>query len=211
MFNDTLTSRKKFFQTIHPKWRGSLLTAETLHDSADERMDSNPYHLTQMFHAAFNAPVAADLVLSPSVSDRQRRLKLILEEFLELCEGMGFELEIDGVRFSQGFERLDVAHIEGSRYCPVETADALGDLNVVVNGTAVEFGIPMPAVNIEIFLSNMTKLGDDGQPIVNGVTANYREGEVYYRSDVPIGKILKGPNYVSPNIPLLLYKHIKGE
>lgn len=63
----------------------------------------------------------------------------------------------------------------------------LADLLYVVYGTGVAFGIPLDAVFEEVHKSNMSKLGEDGKPI--------------YRKD---GKVLKGPNYNSPNIMKVL-------
>ena len=71
----------------------------------------------------------------------------------------------------------------------VEVADALGDMLYILCGTMIEHGLQdkMAAVFDEIQESNMSKLGDDGQPI--------------YRED---GKVLKGPNYFKPNISKIL-------
>lgn len=69
----------------------------------------------------------------------------------------------------------------------VETADALGDIIYVVVGFALELGVDLDAVIGEIQASNMTKLGADGQ--------------VTRRED---GKVLKGPNYVKPDIAKVL-------
>jgi predicted HAD superfamily Cof-like phosphohydrolase len=69
----------------------------------------------------------------------------------------------------------------------VEVADALGDLIYVVCGYALEAGINLKAVVEEIHASNMTKLDADGS--------------VIRRED---GKILKGPNYLKPDIAAVL-------
>lgn len=71
----------------------------------------------------------------------------------------------------------------------VEVADALGDMLYILCGTIIEHGLQhkIEAVFNEIQRSNMSKLGDDGQPI--------------YRED---GKVLKGPNYFKPNIEAIL-------
>lgn len=76
----------------------------------------------------------------------------------------------------------DVPHLYDD-YEPdlVGMADALGDIAYVVYGAALAFGIDLDAVVDEIHRSNMSKLGADGKPI--------------YRAD---GKVLKGPNYVTP-------------
>lgn len=65
----------------------------------------------------------------------------------------------------------------------IEAADALGDLDYVVQGSNISFGFPSEAILEEIHASNMSKLGEDGKPI--------------YREDA---KVLKGPNYFKPNI-----------
>lgn len=63
--------------------------------------------------------------------------------------------------------KFGVAHIEGSQYDPIETADGLAALKVIANGTAIAFGIPMPEVDWEVFCSNMSKLDDSWNPIIN--------------------------------------------
>src|SRR5690606_9417297 len=71
----------------------------------------------------------------------------------------------------------------------VEVADALGDMLYILCGTIIEHGMQhkIDEVFDEIQKSNMSKLGEDGEPI--------------YRED---GKVLKGPNYFVPNISKIL-------
>lgn len=71
----------------------------------------------------------------------------------------------------------------------VEVADALGDMLYILCGTIIEHGMQHKIEEVfqEIQRSNMSKLGNDGQPI--------------YRED---GKVLKGPNYFKPNIKSIL-------
>lgn len=66
----------------------------------------------------------------------------------------------------------------------IEVADALGDMLYILCGTIIEHGMQDIIEDIfhEIQRSNMSKLGEDGEPI--------------YRKD---GKVLKGPNYFKPN------------
>lgn len=73
----------------------------------------------------------------------------------------------------------------------VEIADALGDQLYILVGTIIAHGMGGIIENVfnEIHLSNMSKLGEDGNPI--------------YRKD---GKVLKGPNYFAPNINQFLNK-----
>ena len=77
-------------------------------------------------------------------------------------------------------EELNVG-IEGMDI--VEIADALTDILYVVYGAGHAFGIDLDACFKEVHDSNMSKLGEDGKPI--------------YRED---GKVLKGPNYRSPDL-----------
>ena len=71
----------------------------------------------------------------------------------------------------------------------IETIDALTDIQYVLDGTYLEFG--MADIKDEAFArvqaSNMSKLGEDGQPI--------------YRED---GKVLKGPNFFKPDFTDLI-------
>ena len=73
----------------------------------------------------------------------------------------------------------------------VEVADALGDMLYILCGTIIEHGMQHKIEEVfnEIQRSNMSKLGEDGEPI--------------YRAD---GKVLKGPNYFKPQIKEILEK-----
>jgi len=64
-----------------------------------------------------------------------------------------------------------------------EILKELADLVYVVYGFAATFGWDLDEAVRRVHASNMSKLGDDGQPI--------------YRED---GKVLKGPNYEPPNL-----------
>lgn len=71
----------------------------------------------------------------------------------------------------------------------VEVADALGDMMYILCGTILSHGMQHKIEEVfeEIQRSNMSKLGEDGEPI--------------YRED---GKVLKGPNYFKPNIAKII-------
>lgn len=69
----------------------------------------------------------------------------------------------------------------------VAIADALGDIEYVLCGTASAYGISLNAIVAEIHRSNMTKVGKDGK--------------VSYRED---GKVSKGPDYQPPDIEAVL-------
>jgi len=67
----------------------------------------------------------------------------------------------------------------------VDIADALGDQLYILCGTILRHGMQHIIEDVfdEIQASNMSKLGDDGKPVL--------------RED---GKILKGPQYFRPNL-----------
>jgi predicted HAD superfamily Cof-like phosphohydrolase len=70
----------------------------------------------------------------------------------------------------------------------VEEAHELADLVYVCYWHAHARGIPLDAVVAEIHNANLTKLGDDGQPV----------------RDPDTGKVLKGKNYRRPNVRAVL-------
>ena len=65
----------------------------------------------------------------------------------------------------------------------IEVADALSDLLYVTYGAGHSFGLDLDKCFTEVQRSNMSKLGEDGQPIYN-----------------EHGKVMKGPNYSKPNL-----------
>jgi predicted HAD superfamily Cof-like phosphohydrolase len=67
-------------------------------------------------------------------------------------------------------------------------ADAICDLVYVLVGTAVSYGIPFDRCFAEVQRSNMSKLDENGEPII--------------RED---GKILKGPNFSEPDLRSIIY------
>ena len=65
----------------------------------------------------------------------------------------------------------------------LEVADALTDILYVTYGAGHAFGIDLDKCFDEVQNSNMSKLGDDGNPIYNDS-----------------GKVMKGPKYFKPNL-----------
>ena len=86
--------------------------------------------------SAFGQDVHSELH-KPANAVRGLRLRLLSEEFREYMEA------------------------EKSTN-PVDIADALGDMLVVIYGTAAAYGIDLDAVVREIHASNMTKVQPDG-------------------------------------------------
>lgn len=117
------------------------------------------------FHQTFGAPVL-DSPQIPSQDRCELRIKLIEEEFNEL---------------KQAIKDNDI----------VSVADAVTDLQYVINGLVLEFGLQnvIDACHEEVHSSNMSKLGEDGKPVL--------------RED---GKITKGPNFRPPDLHKIIFK-----
>lgn len=114
----------------------------------------------QEFHETYGLPVE-DEQTTGSEKTKELRINLLQEELDELKEAL-----------------------ENDDY--VETLDALIDLQYVLDGAFLSFGmhgVKMAAFE-EVHRSNMSKLGEDGEPI-------RRESD---------GKVMKGPNYFKPNM-----------
>ena len=154
------------------------------------------------FHEIFGHPVRTTGATADqseiSLDLLRLRLGLIAEEFFELLEASY------GDEAAQAMAEAWKALPENQpdfKETPenslkrdiVEIADALGDLKYVENGMALALGIPLPKVEEEIQRSNLSKLGEDGKPIISDGT------DVY-----PLGKILKGPNYSEPDVASVL-------
>ena len=65
----------------------------------------------------------------------------------------------------------------------LEVADALTDILYVTYGAGHAFGIDLDKCFDEVQNSNMSKLGENGEPIYN-----------------QSGKVMKGPNYFKPDL-----------
>lgn len=165
------------------------------------------------FNNAFERPVHESWT-NMSVTDRILVGKLLLEEVREYIEkGLGLDFVIDGRRFSEAHETMDLEHFEGRVVDPVECVDGLADVNIVIHFNAHWHGFNLDRATTIVNDSNMSKLAADGTPIINGVTEGYRDkanlaehniGEGWaddeegFDPNKPIGKILKGPNYWEP-------------
>lgn len=148
-------------------------------------MPKNEYHDTPVveFHEAFGAPIAWTPTVPP-VERRKLRIKLIFEELLELIDASGLELRADG-RLLVG-QTLSLVEVPDTIDL-VEAADAITDLRYVVDGTSLEWGVPLEKCLREVHRSNMSKLGEDGKPVLR-----------------PDGKVLKGPGFTPPDLATIL-------
>tara|TARA_B100001996_G_scaffold349405_1_gene308092 strand:+ start:2217 stop:2588 length:372 start_codon:yes stop_codon:yes gene_type:complete len=65
----------------------------------------------------------------------------------------------------------------------IEVADALTDILYVTYGAGCAYGVDLDKCFKEVQRANMSKLGNNGRPIYNEK-----------------GKVMKGPNYLPPNL-----------
>ena len=114
------------------------------------------------FHRAFNLPMRQSPSADVDKSLAKLRVALLQEEVGE---------------FITASEKGDLVAI----------ADALADITYVVYGTALTYGIDLDSALREVHRSNMSKLGNDGKPLI--------------RDD---GKVLKSERYFPPDIPSVL-------
>ena len=127
-------------------------------------MIKNELDAVQLFHEAFNIGINHNPTVAVSNKIKELRFNLMKEENEEYLEAV---------------KNNDI----------VEVADALGDMLYILCGTILTHGMQHKITEVfeEIQRSNMSKLGQDGNPI--------------YRED---GKVMKGPNYFKPNIKAIL-------
>lgn len=129
-------------------------------------MSESPWRMVREFHEVFGlahpdrpAPVPAELA-----AVRQR---LLDEEVGEVAEASA------------------AAQRDPSPRRLAELARELADVVYVVYGTAISHGIDLDAVIAEVHRANMSKLGDDGRPVVRD------------------GKVQKGPHFRPPDLAAL--------
>lgn len=132
------------------------------------------------WHAERDIPVGASKFDDPQ--PRERRARLIAEEFCEAMEALGlivettvFGVEAKSIFFHRSRYRLNPK--------PIEFLDALADLDFVCDGSAVEFGWDMDEARRRVQVSNDTKPKERDEN----------------------GKIIKGANFVPPDLRDLVY------
>lgn len=122
---------------------------------------SDMFDSVREWHDAFGVLNSEEPTLD--VPFKTLRESLIIEEFKEVLEA---------------FQNNDIENL----------AKELADLIWVCCGAALTFGIPLDKVFEEVTRSNMSKLDENGKPLL--------------RED---GKILKGPNYSEADIKSILW------
>ena len=106
----------------------------------------------------------------------------------EVKKKPGFSSDkINNLRISLIEEELNEFKDAVSKKDLKEVADALTDILYVTYGAGHALGINLDNCFEEVQKSNMSKLGDDGEPIYN-----------------EHGKVMKGPKYFKPNLKKFL-------
>lgn len=107
--------------------------------------------------------------------------KMMLWEFHKTFVPEGMDVRSIRARLlEEEHKELQEALDSGNREA---IARELADLVYVAYGTALVYDIDLDVALYEVHKSNMTKLGEDGKPIL--------------RED---GKVLKGPNFIPPDM-----------
>lgn len=128
------------------------------------------------FHREFGQPIVDNPSL-PSDERLRLRLRLISEEYGELLEAAGAD-----PRMLRLLKFLIAEIVSSARSVEAnlpELADAMADLDYVVEGTRIEFGIDGAPIAAEVHRANIAKLGGEK------------------RAD---GKIMKPAGWTAPDI-----------
>lgn len=126
------------------------------------------YEMVREFHAAFDLPMSVPFHNDPLLTLRRRLIEEELKEFtMELFNG-AFEVSVEG---------------QISTNTKAKMGKELADLLYVLYGFAVVYGLPIDDVFHRVHLSNMSKLGTDGKPVLREdgkvlKSSNYKEAEV---------------------------------
>ena len=134
--------------------------------------------MTDEFITAMEQPKGVDISEGEQGGVLSMRLCLIREEAEEVEDAVClladkvFNAELLGIDMTEEIKAAKAALLK-----------ELCDLQYVLSGFAVTFGLPLDEAFKRVHESNMSKLGPDGKP--------------FYRED---GKVLKGPNYKKPDL-----------
>jgi predicted HAD superfamily Cof-like phosphohydrolase len=171
---------------------------------------------------------------SPTVPDektRVLRVKLLLEEVLELAEASGVMVclkltdeqkeEIKKCKkepytdfaphiLTQNLDFCFIKRKDGKSVDLVGVADALADIDYVNQGAAVAYGLDLEPFQDEVHSSNMTKLWKleevSGTPALNIIRVPDKgDGRVCIVRNAD-GKVLKSPSYRPANLAGVLAK-----
>ena len=165
------------------------------------------------FHQTFGAPVLDE----PTIPlDRVNlRINLLLEELVELAQASGRnalnefskQLKIEAYRIEKG-----ITNPLGEKGNVVEALDALCDIDYVLNGAALEYGMIkiFDLAREEVHRSNMSKVCKDQDEAIETMKNNAKGEACTYKyspaadgyivSRIVDGKTIKSINYSPANL-----------
>ena len=146
-----------------------------------------PAQVRQM-RTTFRLPVNNSAPALPDDVELVRHLRIIGEEFHELAEAM-FGARA-ARRLGRAIERTARRAERRARRGKPSTADlvalvdALGDIEITVEGLAAHAGVALTEVTDEQMRANLSKVDDDGNPVFNARGKFIKEGTNYVPPDV---------------------------
>lgn len=87
----------------------------------------------------------------------------------------------------------DENNLEVTRAIRIQMADLLADIMVYCASEAARWKLPLGTILRVIMLSNTSKLGADGQPIINPANGKFEKGPNYWKPEPAIDHILHCP------------------
>jgi predicted HAD superfamily Cof-like phosphohydrolase len=148
----------------------------------------------------------------PEENTRILRVKLLLEEVLELAEASGVDIITKGIDVlstrlvKSGDIRLKINEDDVNIY---EVADAIADISYVNYGAANAYGINIAPIEDEVHASNMTKLftEDEVQGLDKRDFSIEKVGDRYLVKNND-GKVQKSPSYTTADIAKHIHQQI---
>lgn len=153
----------------------------------------------------------------PDLQTRILRVRLLLEEVLELTEASGLKI-VDslGSVFDKKLltEKGGIEIVENTEIQPdiVEVADAIADISYVNYGAASAYGIGILPVEEEVHSSNMTKLFTKDEAVT--LNPAFYTSKIVNDKDKCVlvkdtnGKVQKSPSYAKANISAIVNAQI---
>jgi len=167
------------------------------------------------FHQTFNHPIATKPCIPPP--ERQvLRSSLIREEYQEFQEAWH-----KAATYASARKRGEAVHPDDEAILIADIADALADLVYVINGCALEYGIPLHLVWLAVQQANMAKvhwlLPDEAVAVGDKAHLSYKlvlpqrdDGRAGYVCYNQSGKVVKPLKWEAHDIEAIIRKAMEG-
>ena len=168
--------------------RARIIGEELLYGILEHFQGHKAQRQNATFHEAFGIETPATPRAIPA-EDVPVVIELIREEFIdELIPALGFKVTFTNEGHFDTMERVAEPNVQ-------EIYDAFIDILYVTYGGMNRAGMQAEPGYDEVQASNMSKLGEDGKPIIAG--ENDPDG-------IFPGRVKKGPNYFKPDLARVL-------